>query len=61
MTSLIQYRHEGKRGVALLGADGQARAVLGADNVLALATRALDLGHTMAEVIEADGWAARSI
>jgi len=55
MTSLIQYRHEGKRGVALLGVDGQARAVLGADNVLALATRALDLGHTMAEVIEADG------
>src|SRR5207237_863787 len=36
MTSLVQYRHEGKRGVALLGADGQARAVLGANNVLAL-------------------------
>ena len=55
MTSLVQYRHDGKRGVALLGADGQARAVLGADNVLALASRALDLGHTMMEVIEADG------
>src|SRR6185312_4328525 len=55
MTSLVQYRHEGKRGVALIAADGQARAVRGADNILALAARALDLGHTMMEVILADG------
>ena len=55
MTSLIQYRHEGKRGVALLGEDGSARTVLGADSVLGLAERALDLGHSMIEVIEADG------
>jgi hypothetical protein len=55
MTSLIQYRHAGKRGVALLADDGSARAVLGADNVLALAERALDLGHSMMEVIDAEG------
>ncbi|HMI20504.1 MAG TPA: AraD1 family protein [Sphingomonas sp.] len=55
MASLIQYRHDGKRGVALLAADGSARTVLGADSVLALAERALDLGHSMADVIDADG------
>jgi hypothetical protein len=55
MTSLVQYRHEGRRGLALLSDDGSARAVLGTDSVLALAERALDLGHTMMEVIEADG------
>lgn len=55
MTSLIQYRREGKRGLALLGDDGVARAVLSADSVLALAERALDLGRSMMEVIDADG------
>ena len=55
MSSLIQYRHEGKRGVALLADDGSARTVFGADSVLALAQRALDLGHSMTEVIDADG------
>ena len=39
MTSLVQYRHDGKRGLALLAEDGSARAVLGADTLLALAQR----------------------
>ena len=55
MASLIQYRHAGKRGVALLADDGGARVVLGGDTIFALAERALDLGHSMMEVIDADG------
>ena len=55
MTSLVQYRHDGRRGLALLADDGSARAVLGVDSVIALAQRALDLGHNMLEVISADG------
>ena len=55
MTSLIQFRlHDGKRGLALLGDDG-ARTIRGADSLLALANRALDLGQTLVETIEADG------
>ncbi len=54
MPSLVQYRHEGRRGVALLGDDG-ARAVLGVDSVIALAQRALDLGLGMLDVIRTDG------
>ena len=55
MTSLVQFRHNGKRGVALLTQDGSARAVLGADSVLGLAERALDLGHNLAETIDSEG------
>ncbi len=55
MASLIQFRrHDGKRGVALLDGDG-AREILGAHSVLALAERALDLGHSLIETIDADG------
>ena len=55
MTSLIQFRlHDGKRGLALLGDDG-ARTIRGADSLLALANRALDLGQTLVETIESDG------
>jgi len=39
----------------LLADDGSARIVPRADSVLALAQRALDLGHNMMEVIDADG------
>ena len=55
MTSLVQFRHNGKRGVALLTQDGSARAVLGADTVLGLAERALDLGRNLAETIDSQG------
>jgi len=55
MTSLVQFRHHGKRGVALLAPDGSARAVLGADSVFGLAERALDLGCSFAETIDAEG------
>ena len=55
MTSLVQFRHNGKRGVALLTQDGSARAVLGADSVLGLAERALDLGRNLAETIDSQG------
>jgi hypothetical protein len=55
MASLLQYRTpDGHQGVALL-ADGSARTVLGAQTVLALASRALDLGQSLLETIEADG------
>ena len=39
----------------MLADDGSARIVPRADSVLALAQRALDLGHNMMEVIDADG------
>jgi hypothetical protein len=55
MTSLIQYQQDGRRGVALLAADGSARIVPGVDSVLTLAARALDLGRSLVETIEADG------
>ena len=39
----------------MLGDDGVARNVLGTGSVIALAERALDLGHSMLELIASDG------
>jgi len=55
MASLIQFRaQDWRRGVALLEG-GEARRVIGAESVLGLAERALNLGHSMSELIRLDG------
>ncbi|HWI87087.1 MAG TPA: AraD1 family protein [Sphingomonas sp.] len=57
IASLIQFRDSaGRRGVAGLTHEGEARVVPGAETVLDLARRALDSGHGIAELLaSADG------
>jgi len=51
--SLVQYEADGTRGVAALDESGTARRVLDAPSTLALATEAVGLGTTLADLAEA--------